>query len=106
MILVTIFGMIGIEHWLATFGKTETARLALGRVGIALALCRGGGRRHRLPVRLRRIAEHQVRRRRASSAGSAATIVIAVGGRHPSAGDRRPGASRPVDCCPTSIRQR
>lgn len=33
MILVTIF-MVGIEHGLSTFGKTETARVALGRAGI------------------------------------------------------------------------
>lgn len=35
MILVVI-GMTGIEQWLADFGKTEAARLAWGRAGIAL----------------------------------------------------------------------
>ncbi|MBD9627954.1 Ti-type conjugative transfer system protein TraG [Ensifer sp. ENS06] len=34
MILVTI-GMTGIEHWLSGFGKTEAARLTLGRAGVA-----------------------------------------------------------------------
>lgn len=34
MILVTIF-MEGVEGWLAAFGKTEAARLTLGRAGIA-----------------------------------------------------------------------
>ncbi|USJ28449.1 Ti-type conjugative transfer system protein TraG [Ensifer adhaerens] len=34
MILVVI-GMAGIEQWLSAFGKTETARLTLGRAGIA-----------------------------------------------------------------------
>lgn len=36
LMIVIVFGMMGIEHWLATFGKTEAARLTLGRVGIAL----------------------------------------------------------------------
>jgi len=31
----TVFTMTGIEVWLAGFGKTEAARLALGRVGVA-----------------------------------------------------------------------
>ncbi|ANV25388.1 MULTISPECIES: Ti-type conjugative transfer system protein TraG [Hyphomicrobiales] len=35
MIPVTI-GMTGIEHWLSGFGKTEAARQALGRTGVAL----------------------------------------------------------------------
>ena len=35
MVLVVI-GMTGIEQWLSTFGKTDAARLTLGRVGIAL----------------------------------------------------------------------
>jgi len=35
MILVVI-GMTGIEQWLSGFGKTEAARLAWGRAGIAL----------------------------------------------------------------------
>ncbi|MGH6805304.1 MAG: Ti-type conjugative transfer system protein TraG, partial [Ensifer adhaerens] len=30
-----IFGMNGIEHWLATFGTSEAAKLALARAGIA-----------------------------------------------------------------------
>ena len=33
MILVTTF-MVGIEHWLSAFGKTDAARLTLGRAGI------------------------------------------------------------------------
>jgi type IV secretion system protein VirD4 len=32
----TVFAMTGNETWLANFGKTETARLTLGRVGIAV----------------------------------------------------------------------
>lgn len=36
LMIVIVFGMMGIEHWLATFGKTEAARLMLGRAGIAL----------------------------------------------------------------------
>lgn len=32
----TVFAMTGIETWLANFGKTEAARLTLGRVGIAV----------------------------------------------------------------------
>jgi len=36
LMIVIIFGMTGIEHWLATFGRTEAARLMLGRAGIAL----------------------------------------------------------------------
>ncbi|TAU79668.1 Ti-type conjugative transfer system protein TraG (plasmid) [Rhizobium leguminosarum] len=35
MMLVTI-GMTGFEQWLSEFGKTETARLILGRTGLAL----------------------------------------------------------------------
>ncbi|MET3759206.1 hypothetical protein ABID08_006591, partial [Rhizobium binae] len=35
MILVVI-GMTGVEQWLSGFGKTEAARLAWGRAGIAL----------------------------------------------------------------------
>ncbi|MGZ2408053.1 type IV secretory pathway TraG/TraD family ATPase VirD4 [Rhizobium ruizarguesonis] len=35
MILVTI-GMTGIEQWFSEFGKTETGRPILGRIGIAL----------------------------------------------------------------------
>ena len=33
MILVTI-SMVGIEHWFSAFGKTDAARLTLGRAGI------------------------------------------------------------------------
>ncbi|WP_312808357.1 Ti-type conjugative transfer system protein TraG [Agrobacterium cavarae] len=35
MIVVVLF-MPGIEHWLATFGKTAQAKLMLGRIGLAL----------------------------------------------------------------------
>ena len=38
MILVVI-GMTGFEQWLAGFGKTEAARVAWGRAGIALPYC-------------------------------------------------------------------
>ncbi|CAN7749951.1 Ti-type conjugative transfer system protein TraG [Rhizobium sp. LjRoot258] len=34
MIAITI-GVSGLEHWLAAFGRTEAARLTLGRIGIA-----------------------------------------------------------------------
>ncbi|NKL51890.1 conjugal transfer protein TraG, partial [Rhizobium leguminosarum bv. viciae] len=40
MILVVI-GMTGIEQWLSGFGKTEAARLAWGRAGIALPYVAG-----------------------------------------------------------------
>ncbi|NGO66060.1 Ti-type conjugative transfer system protein TraG [Rhizobium daejeonense] len=33
---VTVFAMTGIETWLAEFGQTEAARLALGRAGVAV----------------------------------------------------------------------
>ncbi|WP_064710654.1 Ti-type conjugative transfer system protein TraG [Rhizobium bangladeshense] len=36
LMLLVIIGMTGIEQWLSAFGKTEAARLTLGRVGIAL----------------------------------------------------------------------
>jgi len=35
MIAATAFALTGIETWLAGFGKTEAARLGLGRVGVA-----------------------------------------------------------------------
>lgn len=35
MMIVTVIVMTGMETWLAGFGKTEAARLALGRAGIA-----------------------------------------------------------------------
>ncbi|MBY4617130.1 Ti-type conjugative transfer system protein TraG [Rhizobium redzepovicii] len=41
MMLVTI-GMTGFEQWLSEFGKTETARLILGRTGIALPYIASG----------------------------------------------------------------
>lgn len=40
MILIVV-GMTGIEQWLAGFGKTDAARLALGRTGIALPYVAG-----------------------------------------------------------------
>ncbi|PWE53021.1 Ti-type conjugative transfer system protein TraG [Metarhizobium album] len=36
MMSATVFVMTGIETWLAGFGKTEAARLALGRAGVAI----------------------------------------------------------------------
>jgi type IV secretion system protein VirD4 len=33
--LALAIGMTGIEHWMSAFGKSEKARLALGRIGIA-----------------------------------------------------------------------
>jgi type IV secretion system protein VirD4 len=35
LMLIATTGLIGIEQWLAAFGKTESSRLMLGRVGIA-----------------------------------------------------------------------
>ncbi|MGL4197007.1 MAG: Ti-type conjugative transfer system protein TraG [Allorhizobium sp.] len=35
MMSATVFGLTGIETWLAGFGKTEAAELALGRAGVA-----------------------------------------------------------------------
>jgi type IV secretion system protein VirD4 len=37
MMITAVFAMIGIETWLAGFGKTEAARLTLGRIGISAA---------------------------------------------------------------------
>jgi len=42
MIVVTI-GMTGIEYWLSTFGKTEEAKLTLGRAGIAIPYLAAAG---------------------------------------------------------------
>ena len=36
LMMLTVIGMTGIEQWLSAFGKTETARLTLGRAGIAI----------------------------------------------------------------------
>ncbi|AYG64255.1 MULTISPECIES: Ti-type conjugative transfer system protein TraG [Rhizobium] len=36
LMISTAIGMTGIEKWLSAFGKTDTARQILGRVGIAL----------------------------------------------------------------------
>lgn len=36
LMILIVLGMTGIEHSLATFGKTDASRLMLGRVGIAL----------------------------------------------------------------------
>ena len=36
-------GMTGIAQWLAAFGKTDGARLMLGRAGIALPYVAAGG---------------------------------------------------------------
>src|ERR1700712_4932591 len=38
----TAISLTGIEHWTASFGKTEAARLMLGRVGIALPYVAAG----------------------------------------------------------------
>lgn len=35
MMIATVFAMTGIETWLAGLGKTEAAKLALGRAGVA-----------------------------------------------------------------------
>ena len=35
LMVLAVIGMTGIEQWLSTFGKTEAARLILGRTGIA-----------------------------------------------------------------------
>ncbi|UXT85265.1 Ti-type conjugative transfer system protein TraG [Agrobacterium tumefaciens] len=35
MMVATMFAMTGIETWLAGFGKSEAAKLAVGRVGVA-----------------------------------------------------------------------
>ncbi|MCG5486328.1 MAG: Ti-type conjugative transfer system protein TraG [Sinorhizobium meliloti] len=36
LMILAVIGMTGIEQWLSAFGKTDAARLTLGRVGIAL----------------------------------------------------------------------
>ncbi|MGO4568698.1 Ti-type conjugative transfer system protein TraG [Rhizobium sp. 2YAF20] len=36
LMIAVVIGMTGIEQWLAAFGKTDSARLMLGRAGIAL----------------------------------------------------------------------
>jgi type IV secretion system protein VirD4 len=36
LMIAVVIGMTGIEHWLSTIGKTNAARLMLGRAGIAL----------------------------------------------------------------------
>lgn len=36
LMMIVVIGMTGIEQWLSAFGKTEAAKLTLGRVGIAL----------------------------------------------------------------------
>ncbi|MGO7837920.1 conjugal transfer protein TraG, partial [Rhizobium johnstonii] len=36
LMIPVVIGMTGIEQWLSCFGKTEAARLAWGRAGIAL----------------------------------------------------------------------
>ncbi|WEX79500.1 Ti-type conjugative transfer system protein TraG (plasmid) [Sinorhizobium numidicum] len=35
LMILAVIGMTGIEQWLSAFGKTDAARLTLGRVGIA-----------------------------------------------------------------------
>ncbi|KQV39917.1 MULTISPECIES: Ti-type conjugative transfer system protein TraG [unclassified Rhizobium] len=35
MMVATVFAMTGMETWLSGFGKTDAAKLALGRVGVA-----------------------------------------------------------------------
>ncbi len=35
LMMLTVIGMHGIEHWLSPFGKTDAARQTLGRIGIA-----------------------------------------------------------------------
>lgn len=35
MMVATVFAMTGMETWLSGFGKTEAARIALGRAGVA-----------------------------------------------------------------------
>ena len=36
LMMLTAIGMAGVEHWLATFGKSDAAKQMLGRTGIAL----------------------------------------------------------------------
>lgn len=43
MMILVLFATMGAEHWLSTFGKTEAARLTLGRVGIALPYITAAG---------------------------------------------------------------
>ncbi|WP_454858793.1 Ti-type conjugative transfer system protein TraG [Rhizobium binxianense] len=42
LMLATLFGMSGVEQWLATFGKSAQARMMLGRVGIAMPYAAAG----------------------------------------------------------------
>jgi type IV secretion system protein VirD4 len=41
--IAALVGMSGVEHWLAAFGKTDAARLVLGRVGLALPYASAAG---------------------------------------------------------------
>lgn len=43
IMLMTVFLLTGIEQWTARFGTTEDARLALGRIGIALPYVAASG---------------------------------------------------------------
>ncbi|PSH54695.1 Ti-type conjugative transfer system protein TraG [Phyllobacterium endophyticum] len=42
LMIAVVIGMTGIEQWLAAFGKTDNARLMLGRIGIALPYVAAG----------------------------------------------------------------
>jgi type IV secretion system protein VirD4 len=43
LMISAVIGMTGIEQWLTVFGKTDGARLMLGRIGIALPYVAAGG---------------------------------------------------------------
>lgn len=43
MMSATVFAMTGIETWLAGFGRTDTAMLALGRAGVAVPYTAAAG---------------------------------------------------------------
>lgn len=42
LMIAVVIGMTGIEQWLAVFGRTDNARLMLGRIGIALPYVAAG----------------------------------------------------------------
>jgi type IV secretion system protein VirD4 len=93
LMIVIVFGMMSGSSTGSTFGKTEAARLTLGRVGIALpyiAAATGG-----VVFLFACAGSPNIKFAGAGvAAGSAATIVIALAGGIASDGDRRPDAGR------------
>lgn len=42
LMIASMFAMAGIEHWLAAFGKSDQARMILGRIGLAVPYVTAG----------------------------------------------------------------